>query len=430
MHNTPKRISTGKKVGLMRLFLGYGWLGILIAACGQMEKPKGELAKLQAQIFAAGNKNSQQQLADRWWSEYQKQGIPLVHDSTVLFLYKGPAKTVRLVGDMTSWQPGEHFKRLGDTDLRGLEQHYPDSARFDYQLIVDSLWTLDPANPAKTISRSGECSELRMPRYQSLTWLESPSTAPPGQIEEFTFYSQTLGNQRPIRVYLPPGYEQSQVVYPSLYVNAGLEYLDFAKLNLTLDHLISTGEIRPIVVVCIAPLANKRREEYGNNPKFADFICNEVVTRIQKRYRVVDNADHRAIMGAGFGGLVSFYIALRHPEVFHLVAGQSSHFGYNNEEIFSLLPKFDLSLYAFYISCGTYETSVGDAGMNLIDLHYRMRESLRMGMARFGYHEIAAGNSWASWRDDLPRLLKYLFPGERIAKRLPDSLLAGSPVNY
>jgi enterochelin esterase-like enzyme len=399
--------------------LFYGWLGILIVACGQVEKPEGELAKLQAQIFAAGNKNSQQQLADRWWSEYQKQGIPLVHDSTALFLYKGPAKTVQLVGDMTGWQPGDHFMRLGDTDLRALEQHYPDSARFDYQLILDSLWTLDPANPKKTMSGFGARSELQMPRYKSLAWLDTLPQVPPGQIEEFTFYSQTLGNQRPIRVYLPPGYEQSQVVYPALYVNDGLEYLDLAKLNLTLDHLISTGEIRPIVAVCIPPLANKRNEEYGNNPKFADFICTEVVTRIQKRYRVVDHADHRAIMGASFGGLISFYIALRHPEVFHLVAGQSSPFGHNNEEIFNLLSKSDLSLYSFYISCGTYETNIGTPGSSIIDMHYRMRESLRMGMARFGYHEVAAGHSWGFWRDDLPRLLVYLFPGERVAKSWP-----------
>jgi hypothetical protein len=80
------------------------------------------------------------------------------------------------------------------------------------------------------------------------------------------------------------------------------------------------------------------------------------------------------------------------------------------------LPPADLSLYAFYISCGTYETQVGDTGSSFIDMHYRMRESLRTGRARFGYHEAAAGHSWGFWRDDLPRLLKYLFAAERVAK--------------
>jgi enterochelin esterase-like enzyme len=47
-----------------------------------------------------------------------------------------------------------------------------------------------------------------------------------------------------------------------------------------------------------------------------------------------------------------------------------------------------------------------------------MRDQLRMGRARFGYQEVAAGHSWGFWRDDLPRLLKYLFPPERTAQTL------------
>lgn len=400
---------------MMRQLLCYGLMGFLLA-CNQAKMPEGELAKLQTQLLTAGGKNAQQQLADRWWSEYQKQGIPVVHDSTALFLYKGPAKTVQLAGDMTSWQPGERFQRLGETDLHALEAHFPDSARLDYQLIIDSLWTLDPANPKQMMSGLGPRSELRMPRYRPLAWFDGLPQYPQSQIEEFKIYSRTLDNQRPIRVYLPPGYEQSQVVYPSLYVNDGLEYFDIAKLGATLDYLIKAGEVRPVLVVCVPPLKNKRSEEYGNNPKFADFIRLELVPRIQKRYRVIDNADHRGIMGASFGGLAAFYIALQNPDLFRLVAGQSSHFGYNNGEIFNLLPKANLSLYAFYISCGTYETNVSNTGISFIAMHYRMREQLRLGRARFGYHEAAAGHSWGFWRDDLPRLLKYLFPAERVAR--------------
>jgi len=394
---------------MTRQLFYYGLIGVLLSACGKSPMPERELAKLQSQIFAAGNGESQQQLANRWWAEYQKQNLPIVHDSTAFFLYKGAAKTVRLAGDMTRWQPGPLFQRLGQTDLFALEQHYPDSARLDYKFIVDSLWALDTQNPHQMISGFGPNSELRMPRYKELAWLDSLPNLARGQIEEFTVYSQTLGNQRPIRVYLPPGYEQSNVAYPSLYVNDGIEYLEFARLHRTLDYLIQSSKIQPLVAICIPPIKNERNNEYGNNPKFAGFICRELVPRLQKRYRVIDNADHRAIMGASFGGLISFYIALRNPEVFRQAAGQSSHFGYNRGEIFNLLPKTDLSLYSFYISCGTYETNVGNTGISFIDMHYHMRESLRMGRARFGYHEVAAGHSWGFWRDDLPRLLKYLF---------------------
>jgi enterochelin esterase-like enzyme len=384
----------------------------MMTACGEIKTPQGKLARLLGEILAAGDKNAQQQRADQLWSEYQKQGIPVVHDTTALFLYKGRAKQVRLVGDMANWQAGPNFARIGETDLFALEQHYPDSARLDYQLIVDSLWTLDPANPHQSMSGFGSRSELRMPRYKPLPWLEAANNFSHANIDEFIIYSKTLSNQRTIRIYLPPGYHQSHVAYPTLYVNDGHEYIELAKLNVILDQLIVMGEIRPIVAVCIPPIKGQREEEYGNNPKFAEFICREVVPRIQKKYRVIDSADHRAIMGAALGGLTSFYIALKNPQVFLRAAGHSSHFGYRDGEIFSLVEKTDLAPYAFYISCGTYETNVGDTGTSFIDTHYRMREALRMGMARFGYHEVAAGHSWGFWRDDLSRLLKYLFPAE------------------
>ncbi|MGH7595795.1 MAG: alpha/beta hydrolase-fold protein [bacterium] len=400
----------------MRQLLCYGLMGLLFA-CNQNKLPEEKLAQMQAHLLTAGGKIVQQQLADRWWSEYQKLGIPVVHDSTALFLYKGSAQTVQLTGDMTNWQPGGKFQRLGETDLHALQVHFPDSARFDYQLIVDGIGTLDPANPQQIMTELGPRSELRMPRYKPLSWLDGTSRAPRGQIEEFTIYSRTLANQRPIRIYLPPGYAQSQVVYPSLYVNDGLEYLDLAKLNLTLDYLIDAGEIRPVVVVCVSPLKARRNEEYGNNTQFVEFICRELVPRIQKRYRIIDNADHRGMIGASLGGFAAFNIALQNPEVFRLVAGQSSDFGYNNGSIFSLLPKVDLTLFSFYISCGTDEINVANTGNSFIDMHYRMRDQLRMGRARFGYREIAAGHSWGSWRDDLPYLLKYLLPAERIAQR-------------
>lgn len=401
---------------MTRLFFRYGLLGMMLWSCGKTSMPQGDFVKLQTQILMAGSHAAQQQLAEQLWGEYQKQGLPLVHDSTAFFLYKGKAQSVRLAGDMTSWQPGPSFQRLGQTDLFALEQHYPDSARLDYKFIVDTLWTLDAANPHHMVSGFGPNSELRMPRYHGLAWLDSLPSMPHGLLEEFIIYSKVLGNQRPIRVYLPPGYAQSQAVYPSLYVNDGPEYLEFAKLNVTLDYLINAGEIRPVVAICIPPVRKElRQQEYGNNSQFAEFICTEVVPRMQKRYRVIDDADDRALLGASFGGLAAFYIALSNPEVFHYAAGQSSHFGFKQGEIFNLLTKADLTQYAFYISCGTYETNVSNTGISFIDMHYRMREALRTGRARFGYAEIAAGHSWGFWRDDLPRLLKYLFPAEKIA---------------
>src|SRR6476660_3588239 len=66
---------------------------------------------------------------------------------------------------------------------------------------------------------------------------------------------QNTGGENPVRsvtIYLPPGYDQTTNRYPVIYYLPGFSLSDsseMADLNPLIDKAISTGKIRPVIVV-------------------------------------------------------------------------------------------------------------------------------------------------------------------------------------
>lgn len=74
-----------------------------------------------------------------------------MNGNSVLFIYYGAAKRVEISGDMTNWIGKMPMKRIKGTNLL-FKKEYERDARFDYKLIIDGRWNLDPFN-AKKIQR-------------------------------------------------------------------------------------------------------------------------------------------------------------------------------------------------------------------------------------------------------------------------------------
>ena len=77
-----------------------------------------------------------------------------------------------------------------------------------------------------------------------------------GLIEERTVKSALLknpvfGDERPIWIYTPPGYDPTAGPYPLLVLLDGAVYVSnrFGNAPATLDNLINDGRIRPAIVV-------------------------------------------------------------------------------------------------------------------------------------------------------------------------------------
>jgi enterochelin esterase family protein len=157
-----------------------------------------------------------------------------------------------------------------------------------------------------------------------------------------TFTSELLGHNplgdpptRPVPVYLPPGYAQGQRRYPVVYLLPGYSGRGPMLLNDTpfdetiqerLDRLIATGQVQPLIVVMPDCFTRYGGSQYLNSSAtgpYEDYLITELVPYIDQRYRTRAEAGYRAIAGKSSGGYGALVQAVRHPEVFDLLACHS-----------------------------------------------------------------------------------------------------------
>jgi len=136
-------------------------------------------------------------------------------------------------------------------------------------------------------------------------------------------------------VYVPPGYEESNVRYPTVYLLAGFTARGSFMLNDAafeepiqerLDRLIESGEIEPMIVVLPDGFTRYGGSQYLNSSatgRYEDHLVHEVAPFIDQRYRTRPEAAYRAIGGKSSGGYGALIQAVRHPELFGLVACHS-----------------------------------------------------------------------------------------------------------
>src|SRR5262245_9519003 len=77
---------------------------------------------------------------------------------------------------------------------------------------------------------------------------------PHGKVESHSYKSKSLGTDRKVVVYTPPGYESSTTRYPVLYLLHGAgstetSWTERGKAHVILDNLIADGKLKPLVVV-------------------------------------------------------------------------------------------------------------------------------------------------------------------------------------
>ncbi len=174
-------------------------------------------------------------------------------------------------------------------------------------------------------------------------------------VEKFT--SPQLGNERTLRIYLPPSYgSDTKRRYPVLYMHDGQNLFDpktasFGtewNIDEVIDRLLRDGEMDEVIVVGIDNNSD-RVAEYtpccdpkhggGKLKAYADFVAKTVKPWVDKQYRTKPGRQHTAVMGSSLGGLASIGIAQRYPQVFSMAGGFSSSFWWNNKDALKHPPK-------------------------------------------------------------------------------------------
>ena len=151
-------------------------------------------------------------------------------------------------------------------------------------------------------------------------------SATAGKIVTDSIYSKKLNCWQKYNVYLPTGFDKSDKQYPVVYLLHGLygDYSNWDKsggMKLIADELIGSGEACEMVIVM--PNAGRSDVRTYQNGYFnvedwpyENFFYQEFLPEVEKKYRILGDKAHRAIMGLSMGGGGSVVYSQRHPDMF------------------------------------------------------------------------------------------------------------------
>lgn len=186
------------------------------------------------------------------------------------------------------------------------------------------------------------------------------------QVSTFTIDAPQLHTSKKIWVYLPKNYEASAKKYPVIYMHDAQNLFD-AKTSFVgewnVDESLDSLNAQ-VIVIGIEHGNDKRIDELtpyknakyggGNADAYLDFIVKTLKPEVDKKYRTKTNAKNTAIMGSSLGGLVSYYAALKYPEVFGKAGIFSPSFWFS-DDIYKLTENTKKIKTKIYFLCGDNE---------------------------------------------------------------------------
>lgn len=136
-------------------------------------------------------------------------------------------------------------------------------------------------------------------------------------------------------VYLPPSYRSSGKRYPVVHLIAGFTGFGAMNMNISayseniqqrLDRLIRTRKIREMIVLmpdCFTKYGGSQYVNSAATGRYEDYMINEIVPLADKHFRTIPKPQSRCIIGKSSGGYGAMWLAMRHPDVFGLMATHS-----------------------------------------------------------------------------------------------------------
>ncbi|HEX8844354.1 MAG TPA: alpha/beta hydrolase-fold protein [Pyrinomonadaceae bacterium] len=251
------------------------------------------------------------------------------------------------------------------------------------------------------------------------------------------FHSSHLASDRDILVYLPPGYDKDRKKhYPVLYLHDGQNLFDGAtsfikdaewRVDETAQSLIKAKKITPVIIVGIYNAGRDRIDEYtptrdmshqmgGKADLYGRMIVEELKPFIDSNYRTLPEAENTGLGGSSLGGLVSLYLALKHPETFGRVAVVSPSVWWDNSMILREVQALgERPRLRIWVDMGTKE----GGNKNEDDKTTKNARLLRDALVSKGWKEGAdlkyfeaegAEHNERAWAQRVEPMLRFLFP--------------------
>jgi enterochelin esterase family protein len=296
------------------------------------------------------------------------------------------------------------------------------SSMYHYNFFIDGVAAIDVTNPHALRDGTRYASLLMIPGEGSSVY--QLNDTPHGNISQVWYPSPTLGTDRRMYVYTPPGYDSGKDSYPVLYLLHGAggdedAWSSLGRANLILDNLIASGKSKPMIVVMtngnawqtstlrqIPGLPAPTRETFAQyQGKFEKSLVEDVVPYIEKNFRVKADKNHRALAGLSMGGGHTITASITYPGTFGYIGVFSSGIFDANADMAELEKKFlalkDSGVNKYWVACGKEDF--------VMDSNKRLLSVLDKTGFQYEYFENEGGHTWANWRTYLSMFAPMLF---------------------
>lgn len=402
------------------------------------DTPMGPRLKKLQQALAQGHST------DAFWQQVQQQGTPLVEpweggQLLVTFLWRDQGnQNVRLFGSPS----GDHnpLRKLGGSDVWWTSVVMDPRARLSYALAPDVpkvanaaqqrrmiLATLqrDPLNPhtfpaqlaTQAVDRFQGRSVLQLPQAPKQPWVQARSDVPQGTLTRHVVHSQILGNDRDVWTYVPAGAEPQNL----LVLFDAHAFVHDVPTPRILDNLMADGLLPNTAAVIVGNASPEARgQELPPNPKFAQFMAEELMPWVREQ-GLAQMARHTVVAGSSYGGLVSSYLGLMHPELFGNVLSMSGSYWWAPQgepagwmqRAWQTLPS-PMPHVRFYIDAGTFEKGRGGRE-GILETSRALGDILRERGLQVTQREWVSGHDYVQWQASLGCGLVALLAPQKMA---------------
>ena len=246
--------------------------------------------------------------------------------------------SVYISGDFEGWTGGQEkykFSNKNNTFFITLPKQI---GSINYKFTLSSWESVETNTQGRSIDNRSYIpkKENDTVRIKILGWsdqfsIKSTATKNVSILSE-NFYIPQSDRKRRIWIYVPPDYASTSKNYPVIYMHDGQNLFDESTSfsgEWEVDEILNkiyTDKKLGFIVVGIENGGSKRMDEYspwkntkyggGEGDAYVEFIVQTLKPYVDENYRTYPHRNNTAIMGSSMGGLISYYAALKYPNVF------------------------------------------------------------------------------------------------------------------
>ena len=321
-----------------------------------------------------------------------------------------------------------------------------------YQLNIDGASVPDPGSKYYYgASRWG--SGIDVPAQDEDFY--TVKNVPQGSINEVYYYSSVTDQMRHGYIYLPAEYYANPTKkFPVLYLQHGMGENETGwsaqgKTGIIMDNLIAEGKAVPFIIFMDNGLNARKPGEQsmgfggprpggarpqgapqggprpqggpqGQRPRmsgadfakmarrmggaFEEVLIKDIIPMVEKNYRVIADADHRAMAGLSMGGMQTHGITLNNPTTFAYVGIFSG--GTIGPDELTDVPDFKKTNKVLFMSAGGRETGMAEGETSVGKVAEDMKA---IGINAHSYISPETAHEWQTWRRSLYQFAQLLF---------------------